>query len=103
MSKTYGLNNNTKEENLEEVIMRTGGLGLPTGSMNIRRSAHFLEINSIYGAEMTRRVRICNNQFEHAYQSIKDQRETMSDKDKKTKYAVQGYSYSPSAPAEYLN
>lgn len=53
----YKFDSPTEEENLEEVIRKTGGYGLPTGSLNFRRSAHFIEINSIYGAEMTRRVR----------------------------------------------
>lgn len=44
------------EENLGEVIQNSGGYGLPTGALNFRKSAHFIEINSIYGAEMTRRV-----------------------------------------------
>jgi hypothetical protein len=55
-SNYYKLDSPTEEENLEEVIRKSGGYGLPTGSLNFRRSAHFLEINSIYGAEMTRRV-----------------------------------------------
>lgn len=46
----------TEEENLNEVNQRVLGMNLPTGALNFRKSAHFIEINSIYGAEMTRRV-----------------------------------------------
>ena len=45
-------------ENLGEVITNSGGYALPTGALNFRKSAHFIEINSIYGAEMTRRVSV---------------------------------------------
>ncbi len=41
--------------NLED-ISGIAGAALPGGALNHRRSAHFIEINSIYSAEMERRV-----------------------------------------------
>lgn len=44
------------ENNLEEFGRLVDGVRLPTATLNYRTSAHFLEINSIYSAEMLRRV-----------------------------------------------
>lgn len=39
-----------------EDVSAMSGTALPSGTMNLRRSAHFIEINSIYSAEMEKRV-----------------------------------------------
>ena len=41
---------------LEDVRKLSDNVGLPEATMNFRTSAHYLEINSIYSAEMARRV-----------------------------------------------
>jgi hypothetical protein len=48
--------NDGYENNLETFGGLIDGVRMPTATLNYRTSAHFLEINSIYSAEMMRRV-----------------------------------------------
>lgn len=84
-----------EEYTLNDVLALAGDLALPAGTMNTRTSAHFLEINSIYGAEMTRR-------FEKKAEQIRAERSSQSDVVKATKYASKTYKYEPRPPAHYL-
>ena len=50
-----GPNGVVHDHTLHDELMKVSS-GLPLAALNERRSAHFLEINSIYSAEMARRV-----------------------------------------------
>ena len=49
--------NKSRPDRLTYLTRRIGGrMGLPLSTLNHRTSAHFIEINYIYGAEMLKRV-----------------------------------------------
>lgn len=52
----FGLRTDPDLPDSLEDISNIAGLPLPSGALNVRLSAHFLEINSIYAAEMEKRV-----------------------------------------------
>ena len=48
---------NSRPDRITHLMRRMGNnLMLPANSMNQRTSAHYIEINYIYGAEMIKRV-----------------------------------------------
>lgn len=47
---------NPEHETNLDTVSRLAGVALPGGALNVKTSAHFIEINSIYTAEMSRRV-----------------------------------------------
>jgi len=74
-------------DSLSYLTKRAGGrIGLPLNSMNQRQSAHFIEINQIYQAEMVKR-------YCRAKARILEERNKLTDKEKKMKYAVPSYKY----------
>jgi len=85
-----GMMNN---ESLNYVAHRgAGNIGLPLNSLNLRTSAHFLEINHIFQAEMIKR-------YTKTYSKHADDRSKLSPKEQKTKYAHPSYVYVPMKPA----
>ncbi|EGR31133.1 hypothetical protein IMG5_117260 [Ichthyophthirius multifiliis] len=73
---------------------KAGDQALPLGSLNQRTSAHLIECNSIYGAEMVKR-------YHSVWQQIIQDRNLCTEEEKKTKYAREGYQYKP-LPAVHL-
>eukprot|EP01015_Nassula_variabilis_P011759 TRINITY_DN1951_c0_g1_i2.p1 TRINITY_DN1951_c0_g1~~TRINITY_DN1951_c0_g1_i2.p1 ORF type:complete len:200 (+),score=34.24 TRINITY_DN1951_c0_g1_i2:116-715(+) len=61
---------------------------LPLNSMNQRTSANWIEINSIYGAEMIKR-------YHSVHARIIEERNKCSEEVKRTRYADSSYSYTP--------
>jgi len=74
-------------DKLTYLTRRIGGhMGLPFGSMNQITSAHFIEINAIYSAEMLKR-------YHKAHGRIISERGKVSEEEKRTKYADPTYKY----------
>ena len=69
------------------------GLQAPYNALNFRRSAHYTEINEMYGHEMLKRVHIWIRQYSIREEEIKRARNACSDKVKKTRFARPGYEY----------
>ncbi|KAL4490329.1 hypothetical protein ABPG72_004368 [Tetrahymena utriculariae] len=67
---------------------RAGDMALPLNSLNQRTSAHYIEINAIYGAEMMKR-------YHKVWENIIEERSKATDQEKKTRYAHSSYQYSP--------
>merc|ERR1712226_66011 len=74
-----------ENDSLEGWLMKTSAQ-IPAGSMNQRTSAHYLECNRIYSAEMLRRL-------ENKKADLASEREAHSDAEKRTRYAREGYTY----------
>ena len=74
-------------DRLTYLSRRIGGtMGLPLSTLNHRTSAHFIEINYIYGAEMMKR-------YHRVHQKIIDERNRLPEEVRKTRYASPGYEY----------
>ena len=63
----------------------------PPSFLQQRVSAHYIEINHIFGAEMLKK-------YVAARQEILDEREKCSDEEKRTRYAHANYVYEPLGP-----
>eukprot|EP01016_Furgasonia_blochmanni_P044206 TRINITY_DN611_c0_g1_i1.p2 TRINITY_DN611_c0_g1~~TRINITY_DN611_c0_g1_i1.p2 ORF type:complete len:269 (-),score=79.06 TRINITY_DN611_c0_g1_i1:111-917(-) len=85
-------NRGYEPDKLTYLSRRIGGkMGLPLNSLNQRTSAHYIEINYIYGAEMLKR-------YHRVHQKIIEERNKASDQVRKTLYADPSYKYTPMKP-----
>merc|ERR1712150_334377 len=77
--------NTEQNDSLEGWLLKSGAQ-VPAGSMNQRTSAHYLECNRIYSAEMLRRL-------ENKKADLAAERESHTAAEKRTRYAREGYNY----------
>eukprot|EP00330_Aristerostoma_sp_ATCC50986_P006048 CAMPEP_0114587876 /NCGR_PEP_ID=MMETSP0125-20121206/10724_1 /TAXON_ID=485358 ORGANISM="Aristerostoma sp., Strain ATCC 50986" /NCGR_SAMPLE_ID=MMETSP0125 /ASSEMBLY_ACC=CAM_ASM_000245 /LENGTH=206 /DNA_ID=CAMNT_0001784001 /DNA_START=52 /DNA_END=672 /DNA_ORIENTATION=+ len=76
-------------DRMSYLVSRMGGrTNFPGGALNDRTSAHYIEINHIYGAEMIKR-------YHQIHGPIIEERNNVSERVKKTKYAHPDYEYIP--------
>jgi len=86
-------NRGYEPDRLTYLSRRIGGrMGLPLSTLNQRTSAHFIEINHIYGSEMVKR-------YHRVHQKIIDERNRLTEDARKTKYAHPSYQYVAASPA----
>jgi len=79
-------------DRLTYLTRRIGGrMGLPLSTLNHRTSAHFIEINYIYGAEMMKR-------YHQVHQRIIEERNRLPEEVRKTRYAYPTYEYTAPKP-----
>eukprot|EP00825_Cyclidium_porcatum_P046391 TRINITY_DN7274_c0_g1_i1.p1 TRINITY_DN7274_c0_g1~~TRINITY_DN7274_c0_g1_i1.p1 ORF type:complete len:143 (-),score=23.91 TRINITY_DN7274_c0_g1_i1:167-553(-) len=79
-------------DRLPYIARKIGGdIALPLNSLNQRTSAHYIEINHIYGAEMIKK-------YHKVHEQIIAERNSCSEKERKTRYADPSYQYVETKP-----
>jgi len=73
-------------DRLTYLSKRIGKAGLPLNSMNQRTSAHYIEINYIFQAEMMKK-------YHRVRQRIMEERNKANDQTRRTRFAVPTYKY----------
>eukprot|EP01017_Pseudomicrothorax_dubius_P041476 TRINITY_DN663_c0_g1_i3.p1 TRINITY_DN663_c0_g1~~TRINITY_DN663_c0_g1_i3.p1 ORF type:complete len:230 (+),score=61.92 TRINITY_DN663_c0_g1_i3:160-849(+) len=81
-------------DRLTYLSRRVGGrIALPTSTLNQRTSAHYIEINAIYSAEMVKR-------YHKIHRGIIEERNRQTDEVKKTRFADPSYKYEAMKPVQ---
>ncbi len=80
-------------------LMNKQMTGVPGNALNHRVSAHFTEINNIYGIEMAKKVLSLITQYSKVADELATEYNLASLEDRRTRFARPGYQYVPLSSA----